>query len=177
LFWNRQFGSDAFRDTPYSRELLNMRLAVDRFHRRGHKHPMCNTTTNPDCSCNGNRDVFDNINSSIAEQSFSYLSRFKFTLRGLAYPNSTIYMILLLHLWNVKRTKMRPDHFGLAAQHFSDTIKPMFLTKCVYETLETSVTFDINQTNGCRIKHVGNESDEDIVDENEFLDESDDESM
>ena len=112
---------------------------MDRFHQKGHVHPMCKTTTNADCVCNGNRDVFQSINTSVAEQCFSYLSKFKWSLRGLGYPHSTIFMLLLLHLWNIKRSQMRPDQFGLASRHLT-TIQPIFLTKCVFETVDTSST-------------------------------------
>ena len=121
------------------------RLAVDRFHRKGHKHPMCATLTNADCTCNGNKEVFEGVNSSVAEQSFSFLTKFKLSLRSLAYPNSTIYMILLLHLWNAKRTNLSPDDFGVATRYFSETIMPMFLTKCVYETTQSDANTTTNQ--------------------------------
>lgn len=146
LFWNRQFGGEHLRDTHCSRELVSMRLAVDRFHRKGHTHRMCATLTNADCICNGNRDIFENVNTSIAEQCFSYISKFKFTLRGLAYPNSSVYLLLLLHLWNLKRTNIRPDNFGLATCHFPNSIMAMFLTKCVYETLQADASVEAGET-------------------------------
>lgn len=118
---------------------MNIRVTVDRFHQKGHVHPMCKTITNADCVCNGNRDVFQSINTSVAEQCFSYLSKFKWSLRGLGFPHSTIFMILLLHLWNIKRSQMRADDFGLAARYLR-TIQSMFLTKCVFEMVNATRT-------------------------------------
>lgn len=106
---------------------------------------MCATLTNADCTCNGNRVVFEGVNSSVAEQSFSLLTKFKLSLRALAYPNSTVYTILLLHLWNAKRTKLSPDDFDVATRYFSETIVPMFLTKCVYETTTSHANTTSNQ--------------------------------
>ena len=111
-----------------------MKIAVDRFHQKGHVHPMCKTTTNADCICNGNREVFQSINTSVAEQCSSYLSKFKRCMRGLAFPHSTPFMLLLLHVWNIKKTQMRADDFGLAAQYLK-SMQPTFLTKCVFETV------------------------------------------
>ncbi|CAK9189242.1 unnamed protein product [Sphagnum troendelagicum] len=136
-FWNKQYQSINLKETEYSKVLLNLRLAVDRFHRKGHVHPMCHTSTNPDCVFNGNSEIYQNINSSIAEQSFSYLSQFKLSLRGLAYPNSTFFSLMLLHLWNCRRVCISPDSRGVGKNAvFKEKIMPIYETYCVFETAE-----------------------------------------
>jgi hypothetical protein len=136
LFWNKNYGGVYLKETPASKALFEMRLAVDRFHRKNHVHPMCSTTTNPDCAANGNEEIYRHINTGIAEQSFRYLTEFKLSLRRLAFPTSTLFSFLLLHLWNCRQMKISPDSFGLAAPFLSDKIKPMFLTYCIFETVK-----------------------------------------
>jgi hypothetical protein len=136
LFWNKNYGGIHLKETWASKVLFNMRLAVDRFHRKNHVHPMCNTVTNPDCAENGNEEVYRCINTGIAEQSFRYLTEFKLSLRRLAFPTSTLFSFLLLHLWNCRQVKISPDSHGLASEFLQDKIKPMFLTYCVFETAE-----------------------------------------
>ncbi|CAF2139560.1 unnamed protein product [Rotaria magnacalcarata] len=136
LFWNKNYRGEHLKDTPASTKLFNMRVAVDRFHHKNHVHSMCKTITNPNCAANGNDEVYKGINTGIAEQSFRYLSEFKLSLRRFAYPTSTIFSILLLHLWNCRRTNRSPDSFGLATQYMSEKIKPRFLTCCIFETAQ-----------------------------------------
>jgi hypothetical protein len=128
LFWNKNYRSIHLKETPYSQILFNMRVAVDRFHLKNHVHSICKTITNPDCALNRNDEIYHGINTVIAEQLFRYLTEFKLSLRRLAYPTSTIFSILLLHLWNCRRTKISPDSFGLAMMYIPDKIKPLFQT-------------------------------------------------
>ncbi len=136
LFWKKNFGGVHLKETPASKILYDMRVAVDRFHIKNHVHKMCKTITNPDCLLNGNDDVYNGINTVLAEQSFRYLTEFKLSIRRLAYPTSTIFSILLLHLWNCRNTKILPDHFGLASKCFPEKIKPLYLTYCIFETTQ-----------------------------------------
>ena len=136
LFWRKNYGGEHFRQTRASKQLFEMRMAVDRFHRRNHVHPMCNTITNPDCAANGNDEIYEGINTGIAEQSFRYLSEFKLSLRRLAFPTSTLFSFLLLHLWNCRQTKLSPDSHGIGQHCMADKIKPMFLTYCIHETCQ-----------------------------------------
>ncbi|CAF1059852.1 unnamed protein product [Rotaria sp. Silwood1] len=136
LFWNKQYRGIHLKETPSSTSLFNMRVAVDRFHHKNHVHSICKTITNPDCALTGNDEIYRGINTSIAEQSFRYLSEFKLSLRRLAYPTSTVFSILLLHLWNCRRIQISPDSFGLGVKYMSDKIKPLFLTYCIFETAQ-----------------------------------------
>jgi hypothetical protein len=137
LFWNRNYGGIHLKETPASKILFNTRLAVDRFHRKNHVHPMCNTITNPDCALNGNNEIYKDINTGIAEQSFRYLSEFKLSLRRLAFPTSTLFSFILLHLWNCRQTKISPDSYGLASKFIGEKVRAMFVTYCIFETTET----------------------------------------
>ena len=137
LFWNSNYRGIHLKQTPSSNILFNMRIAVDRFHHKNHVHHMCKTITNPDCALNGNDEVYNGINTVIAEQSFRYLTEFKLSLRRLAYPTSTIFSILLLHLWNCRKANISPDSIGLAKKYIPDKIKPLFLTYCIFETAQT----------------------------------------
>ncbi|CAF4608377.1 unnamed protein product [Rotaria sp. Silwood2] len=136
LFWNKQYRGIHLKETPSSTILFNIRVAVDRFHHKNHVHSICKTITNPDCALTGNDEIYGGINTSIAEQSFRYLSEFKLSLRRLAYPTSTVFSILLLHLWNCRRIQISPDSFGLGVKYMSDKIKPLFLTYCIFETAQ-----------------------------------------
>ncbi|CAF1229878.1 unnamed protein product [Rotaria sordida] len=136
LFWNKNYRGIYLKETSASTILFNIRVAVDRFHHKNHVHKMCKSITNPDCALNGNDEIYNGINTVIAEQSFRYLSEFKLSLRRLAYPTSTIFSILLLHLWNCRRTQISPDQFGLATKYISEKVKPLFLTYCIFETAQ-----------------------------------------
>lgn len=138
LFWNSNYRGIHLKETPSSSILFNMRIAVDRFHHRNHVHHMCKTITNPDCVLNGNQEIYNGINTAIAEQSFRYLTEFKLSLRRLAYPTSTIFSILLLHLWNCRRVNISPDTVGLANKYIPNKIKRLFQTYCVFETAHIS---------------------------------------
>ncbi|CAF3497480.1 unnamed protein product [Rotaria socialis] len=138
LFWTKNYRNIHLKETAASKILFEMRIAVDRFHHKNHVHSMCKTITNPDCTTNGNYEAYQGINTGIAEQSFRYLSEFKLSLRRLAYPTSTIFSILLLHLWNCRRVQISPDCFGLAMKYIPDKIKPLFRTYCIFETAQLS---------------------------------------
>ncbi|UJR34400.1 hypothetical protein I4U23_021807 [Adineta vaga] len=97
---------------------------------------MCKTVTNADCLSNGSDDVYNGINSVIAEQSFRYLTEFKLSIRRLAYPKSTIFSIFLLHLCNYRNTKISPDCTGLGSKCLPKTFKPLYLKYCIFETTE-----------------------------------------
>ena len=136
LFWNKNYRGIHLKETSSSKFLFNMRVAVDRFHHKNHVRNICKTLTNLDCALSGNEEIYCGINTAIAEQAFRYLSEFKLSLRRLAYPTSSIFSILLLHLWNCRSTDISPDSFGLAAKYIPDKVKPLFLTYCIFETAQ-----------------------------------------
>lgn len=102
LFINKHFGSDNLRETDFTRFLATLTMAIDRFHVKNHKRPMCKTIMRPDHSCHNN--IYSSINTQVAEQMFSYLSKFKYSFRGYNYPKSTIFFTILFHLKNCATT-------------------------------------------------------------------------
>ena len=91
LHWNKVFGTKYFQRTELTGKLYNMRLAIDRFHQKGHNRPMCRGLMNPDDEQHG--DIFKNINTFVCEQYFTFLSKFRFSLRGFNYPISTLFIL------------------------------------------------------------------------------------
>lgn len=96
LHWNKIYDSKYLQKTEFTTKLHNLVLALDRFHRKGHVRPMCKKQMNPDDHQHGNK--FKEINTSVCEQFFSYLTKFSFALRGFNYPTSTLFTMLLFHL-------------------------------------------------------------------------------
>ena len=79
-------------------------MTVDRFHVENQKRSMCRTVMRPDHSCHN--DIYNSINTQVAEQMFSYLSRFKHSFRGYNYPKSTIFYTILFDLKNYETTSI-----------------------------------------------------------------------
>ncbi len=77
-------------------------MAVDRFHVKNYKRSVCQTVMRPDHSFHNN--IYDSINTQVAEQLFSYVSKLKHSFRGYNYPKSTIFYTILFHLKNCKTT-------------------------------------------------------------------------
>ena len=117
------------------------RRCVDYFHIRTHTRPMCQTVMRPDDpSHNG---LFDNINTQMAEQSFSFLSRFKASLRGFTHPRSTTMLMLLLHLKNCQIIGIAHTDSGISARYFSSLIKEQYTSHIVRRDLSSIRTSDI----------------------------------
>ncbi|CAF5194665.1 unnamed protein product, partial [Rotaria magnacalcarata] len=74
LFINRHFGSNELKSTDSTQFLTSLAMAIDRFHVKNHKRPMCKTVMRPDHPCHN--DIYASINTQVAEQGFSYLSKF-----------------------------------------------------------------------------------------------------
>ncbi|CAF4502766.1 unnamed protein product [Rotaria socialis] len=102
LFINRHFGSNELKSTDSTQFLTSLAMAIDRFHVKNHKRPMCKTVMRPDHPCHN--DIYASINTQVAEQGFSYLSKFKNSFRGYSYPKSTIFFTVLFHLKNCTTT-------------------------------------------------------------------------
>jgi hypothetical protein len=108
---------------------------------------------NPDDSQHG--QMFKNINTSLCEQFFSFLTKFRSSLRGFNYPTSTLFTLLLFHLKNSHTTGIRTNAFGLGRCYFANKIRPHFLSPCIFE----SVRFDLDQQQN---KRKEKESDEEL---------------
>ncbi len=139
LHWNKVYDSKYLQKTEFTTKLHDLVLALDRFHRKSHVRPMCKKQMNPDDHQHG--DKFKQINTSVCEQFFSYLTKFRFALRGFNYPASTLFTLLLFHLKNCHTTGVKPNDFGLGRRYFNDKIQDHFINSCIFE----SVTFDINE--------------------------------
>lgn len=98
LFINKHFGSDNLQSTNFTDFLTSLTMAIDRFHAKNHTRPMCRTIMQPDHPCHNN--IYESVNTEVAEQMFSYLSKFKNSFRGYNYPKSTVFFTILFHLKN-----------------------------------------------------------------------------
>ncbi|CAF0829804.1 unnamed protein product [Adineta steineri] len=139
LHWNKVYDTQYLTKNEHTTKLYNLVLALDRFHRKGHVRPMCKKLMNPDDKQHG--DKFKHINTSICEQFFSFLTKFRFASRGFNYPTSTLFTLLLFHLKNCHTTSIKKNDFGLGYQYFNDKIKDHFINSCIFE----SVIFDIHE--------------------------------
>ena len=102
LFIGKHFGTDDLKSTNNTQFLTSLSMAIDRFHVLNHKRAMCKTVMRPDHPCH--KGVYESINAEVAEQLFSYLSKFKHSFRAYNYPKSTIFFTLLFHLKNCSTT-------------------------------------------------------------------------
>lgn len=135
-FWNYRFGTEFMKKTQYTEQLMAMKLVTDRFHNTVHTGALCKTVFNPDSE--ENKSKFDGINTSIAEQTFSYLTNFKLALRSFSYPTSALFTILLFHLKNCDKIVQRPDQQGIIiGTPIENSIKDRtsFQSYCIFETL------------------------------------------
>ena len=65
-------------------------MAIDRVHAKNHTRPMCKTVMRPDRPCHNN--VYASVSTEVAEQLFSYLSKFKYSFTAYNYPKLTIFL-------------------------------------------------------------------------------------
>lgn len=73
LFIEKHFGSADLKSTDFSKLFTSLTMAIDRFHVKNHKRPMCKTIMKPDHQCHN--DTYTAINTQVAEQGFAYLSK------------------------------------------------------------------------------------------------------
>jgi hypothetical protein len=135
-FWSFRFNTEHMQKTRYTQQLMEMKLVTDRFHNTVHKAKLCKTLFNPDSD--QNKITFMGINTSIAEQMFSYLTNFKLALRSFAYPTSALFTILLFHLKNCDKLKQDPAQQALI---IGSTLErkihdqASYRSYCIFETL------------------------------------------
>ncbi|UJR29601.1 hypothetical protein I4U23_010817 [Adineta vaga] len=135
-FWQFRFNGEYMQKTRYTQQLMEMKLVTDRFHNTVHKGKLCKTIFNPDSE--QNKMDFIGINTSLAEQTFSYLTNFKLALRSFAYPTSALFTILLFHLKNCDKLSEDPAQVGLIIGtnlEYKIEDQSMHQTYCVFETL------------------------------------------
>ena len=102
LFIGKHFGTDDLKSTNNTQFLTSLSMAIDRFHVLNHKRAMCETVTRPDHPFHNG--VYESINTEVAEQLFSSLSKVRHSFRAYNYPKSTIFFTLLFHLKNCSTT-------------------------------------------------------------------------
>lgn len=144
--------------TILTEQLMNMVLVTDRFHHTVHTSRLCKTLFNPDSE--QNKTNFMGINTSTAEQTFSYLSNFKLVLRSFSYPTSALFTILLLHLKNCDKLLQDPSQQGIIIGTALENIikdQTSCQSYCIFETLTGEDEVDEENS------HSDNEY-EDIVD-------------
>lgn len=107
-FWQFRFEGEHLKRTQYTERLMKMTLVSDRFHNTVHKGTLCKTIFNPDYG--KNKELLKGVNTSIAEQTFSYLSKFKSALRTFSYPTSALFTILIFHLKNCDKLGWNRTH-------------------------------------------------------------------
>ncbi|CAF1449401.1 unnamed protein product [Rotaria sordida] len=160
-FWRYRFGTEYMEETIYTRQLMNMTLVTDRFHNTVHTGSLCKTFFNPDSE--KNKIKFIGINTSIAEQTFSYLTNFKTALRSFSYPTSALFTILLFHLKNCDKINQDPAQQDLIIGSNLETVihdQQSYQTYCVFETL--MMEQDINEAD-----FQADDEYEDIIDPND----------
>ena len=139
LHWNKVYGTKYLAKNEFTNKLYNLLLVLDRFYRKGHTRPMCRKMMNPDDDGYGTK--FKDINTSLYEQFFSFLTKFRSSLRNFNYPTSTLFPLLLFHLKNCHTTGIKQNAFGLDRCSFADKINPHFVSACIFE----SVRIDLNE--------------------------------
>ena len=99
LYITARYGTDYFKSTPISDHFYhNVHFVLDTFHQRNHTRHMCKNEMRADHPLHKN--MFDNINSQIAEQTFSIISQYKTHWSNYSYPKSYINFILFFHIYN-----------------------------------------------------------------------------
>ena len=76
-----------------------------------------------------------NVNTSVCEQFFSYLTKFRYSIRGFNYPISSLFTLLLFHLKNCHTIGLSSSAFGQAQKYFPSRIKPYFASPCVFDSI------------------------------------------
>ena len=107
LFIKKHFDSSDASSAEHTRFLSTTSMTIDRFHVKNHKRAMCKTVMRPDHESHG--DVYSSISTQVAEQMFSYFSRFTNCFRGYNYPKSTIFYLILFHLKNCVTVGIDPS--------------------------------------------------------------------
>ena len=133
LHWNNVYGTEYLQQNEATQQLFNLKLLTDRFHQKGHTRPMCQKLMNPNHG--NNAIIMKYINTSVCEQFFSFLTKFRFSLRGFNYPTSSLFTLLLFHLKNCHTIGINANAFRLARKHFPSHIKPYFVSACVFDSV------------------------------------------
>ncbi|CAF1652934.1 unnamed protein product [Rotaria magnacalcarata] len=103
LYINARYGSVYFKSTSISNQLFNkVHFVLDSFHQQNHTRHMCKNEIKANHPSHNN--MFDCINSQIAEQTFSTILHYKAHWSSYTYPKSFINFVIFFHLYNCKLT-------------------------------------------------------------------------
>jgi hypothetical protein len=83
--------------------------------------------------------TFININTSVCEQFFSFLTKFRFSLRHFNYSTSTLFTSLIFHLKKCNTTSIKSNAFGLGRSFFAAGIRSHFIGFCVFQTIKSDI--------------------------------------
>lgn len=101
LYMNNRYGTNYFKSTPISDYLFNaVHFVIDSFHEQNHTRHMCRNEMRANHPSHNN--MFDSINSQIAEQTFSRIAHYKTHWSSYSYPKVYINFILFFHLHNLE---------------------------------------------------------------------------
>ena len=144
LHWKKFLGTNLLRHSVNTNQLPKRRC-VDFFHIRTHTRPMCKTIMRPDDPVH--EGLFTNVNTQMAEQSFSFLSQFKSSLRNFTHPRSTTMLMILLHLKNCDIVGVRHTDQGIASRYLPELIKPYYPSSIARLISTANLIVPVDQTN------------------------------
>lgn len=174
LHWNKVHATKIFQKNEFTDKLYNLQLFIDRFHQKGHTRPMCKSLMNPDHGYN--KKVMEDINTSVCEQFFSFLTKFRYSLRGYNYPYSTLFTLLLFHLKNCHTVGVDANAMGLGQIHFSNHIKRHFISQCIFEGIHNDSKPKLINNDDATNNEVDSDGDENIIMETDHVNFDDDDS-
>jgi hypothetical protein len=137
LHWQRWRGTQ-YLENSIDTAQLPYYLAIDKFHQPNHVRSMCKQIMRYDDPSHDG--IFAGINTQIAEQFFSYLTKFKGMLRCFSFPRSLIYCLLLFHLHNCQVTEIDPSAYGISKTHFDSLLKFQYTTDTIASSLPGAST-------------------------------------
>lgn len=164
LHWKRFFGTPLSHRSANT-EQLPEKIWVDYFHIRTHTRPICKAIMRPDDSIQ--EGMLKGVNTALAEQSFSSLTRLKMPMRNFTYPRSTTMLMLLSHLKNFAIVGIQHDTFGLNARHFQESFKSRYYSTLMGRMPPLRVMMDTELHQDIDVRHNSlqiEDKDEDITD-------------
>lgn len=142
LHWKKFLGTSLLHHSMNTAQ-LPQRRCVDFFHIKTHTRSICQTIMRPDHP--SHEGLFVDINTQLAEQSFSFLTQFKSSLRNFTHPRSTTMLPILLHLKNCDIVGIQHTDRGIACRHLPELIKPYYPSTIVRLLPTSNLTAPIDQ--------------------------------
>jgi hypothetical protein len=82
----------------YAKFLSNLIIVVDKMHFANHVDKWCRRNVNPYTN-----DLFKNINTEACEQTFQFVSKFKFATKHMSYGKYNLFMTKIAEMYNNDR--------------------------------------------------------------------------